>query len=135
MRAKSYANIAAANFLVSYGEGVHCNASIHCSYYATLQCMRYILNHLRKGAIPYKEQRKQGKISSHEFVFDKILNNLECPPKVEKRYKELFRALKKKRETADYELETFPIEDCLDCESNAKEIIRILENCFRAKIA
>ena len=68
MKNKALNNLEAAQLLINnscYTE------SVHCSYYAVLQYMKYMLNTTRTRAIPYEEQEYKGE-DSHERIITEI---------------------------------------------------------------
>lgn len=134
MKDKTDANISAAEFLIAQAEGVHCNASIHCSYYAVLQYMKYLLHNLKKGSIKYPSQKKEN-VGSHDFIYSEVLNRFEGKPQELKKYKEYFSSLRTHRQKADYTLETFSLDECSKCYDMALGLITLLRNKFKDKIA
>lgn len=134
MKDKTDANIAAAELLIRVEEGCHCNASIHCSYYAVLQYMKYLLHNLNKNKIEY-EQQKTDKQGSHDFIYNEILKRFNGNPSNLKKYKEYFLSLKSHRVKADYTHETFLLEECSKCYNMAFNLIKILRNDFISRIA
>ena len=134
MRAKTDANMAAADFLIVHAEGAHCNASIHCSYYAVLQYMKYLLHNLKDMAIDYAHQKKDD-VGSHDYLYGEILKRFNGTKNEEKKYKEYFRSLRNFRQKADYTLETFSTDECFICYSMAQGLITLLRNNFKNKIA
>ena len=118
MEKKSQENIAAADTLIQAG---YCNASIHCSYYAVLQFMKYTLD--TKGLCPYnKQDESQGK-SSHEAILSELSNNwCSCSDGQRKKFIDAFRFLKKARTDADYkESKTFNKKDAEAMADRAKK--------------
>ena len=74
MKKKSYNSLSAAQELINK-KGIYCTQSVHCSYYAVLQMMKYILAHVKVRPIPYdKQDSKDGK--SHEKLLMEIKNRI-----------------------------------------------------------
>lgn len=102
--------------------------SVHCSYYAVLQFMRYKLA-TAKNPISYNDQnnniRSQG--SSHEYLLVEIKKRLlSINPKIAKDFQEDFRDLKASRVDADYSQRQFnDVEGC-DCKVQAERLINKL---------
>lgn len=127
MDKKSQENIAAADKLIQAG---YCNASIHCSYYAVFQFMKYTLD--TKGLCPYKEQdESQGK-SSHEAILSKLSDNwCSCSKEERKQFKNTFWLLKKARVEADYKVsKTFNEQEAEDMVAYAKSLIGTLQTVY-----
>lgn len=137
MRAKTDANLEAAKFLINSADGIHCNASIHCSYYAVLQYMKFILHNLRSNPVSYDDQKSRGAQSSHDFIYREILIRLErcSPPSDIRNYKNEFSSIKRYRVEADYGHTTFQLEDCLTCKENAEKLIWFIRSKFHSQIA
>lgn len=136
MRKKTDANIEAAKFLINSEDGKHCNASIHCSYYAVLQYMKFILHNLKTAPISYDMQKEKGGQSSHDYIFGEILIRLtRCNITDLRNYKNSFNCIKKYRTEVDYSTKTFQLEDCLTCQENAERLIVFLRSQFNKQIA
>lgn len=100
-------------------------SSIHCYYYAVLQCMKYRLAHV-KDAISYEEQTEKAERSgdgTHEFVITEIANRMETAPKNVRSFKEDIRILKQKRVQADYGERLFTQIESLECRALAERLI------------
>lgn len=67
----------AASILISTQQISGYNSSIHCSYYAVLQCMKYILNNTDNHPIDYEQQKSQGGDSSHEYIIKAIRDRID----------------------------------------------------------
>lgn len=137
MKSKTDANIEAAKFLITAENGIHCNASIHCSYYAALQYMKYILNNLKNNPISYEKQKEKGGVSSHDYIYGEVLNrlNLICNTPDIRKYKCYFSSLRKYRIESDYNTKTFSRDECLTCKEEAENLICLLRSVFKAQIA
>ena len=75
MKRKSEDTLTVAQELINR-KGIFCTQSVHCSYYAVLQRMKYILAHLAKNPIPYDKQNPDDK-SSHEKILEEIKNRID----------------------------------------------------------
>lgn len=136
MREKTDANIEAAKFLINSEDGIHCNASIHCSYYAVLQYMKFILHNLKNAPVSYDTQKEKGGQSSHDYIYGEIVNRLtHCNLNDLRNYKNGFTSIKKHRVEADYSTKTFQLEDCLTCKQCAERLISFLRSQFHKQIA
>lgn len=135
MREKTDANIDAATYLISSADGKHCNTSIHCSYYAVLQYMKFILHNLTTAPISYDMQKKNGGQSSHDYIYGEIINRLaHCNIADLRNYKNGFISIKKHRTEVDYSTKTFQLEDCLTCKESAERLITFLRSQFNRQI-
>lgn len=138
MDKKSARSLVTATHLINAESGSYCNMSIHCSYYAVLQLMKYILDAHKDRRISYDEQRKKAESysgGSHEFVLDEIGSRITCKPADWFTYKSKFRALKKCRVTADYEQYMFTLEESIDCRDMATGLISALRRYFNKAIS
>lgn len=70
-------SLEAASILISTQQISGYNSSIHCSYYAVLQCMKYILNNTDNHPIDYEQQKSQGGDSSHEYIIKAIRDRID----------------------------------------------------------
>lgn len=59
MKSKALNSLKAAQRLVEARETYGYNSSIHCSYYALLQYMKYKLATFKKNPLPYEKQDKK----------------------------------------------------------------------------
>lgn len=62
MKSKALNSLKAAQRLVEAREIYGYNSSIHCSYYALLQYMKYKLATFKKNPLPYEKQDKKTKV-------------------------------------------------------------------------
>ena len=136
MQNKAYKNIEAAKRIIEGQDETYCFASVHCSYYAVFQLMKFLLANLNNNPISYEKQVEicSGN-SSHEVIISKIRDNL--PGKNYKKERELveaIRVLKKQRGEADYSDAKFSIEECLDIKQNAEGLMSKLQSLFNDKI-
>lgn len=103
-------------------------SSVHCSYYAVLQYMKYILHATTNSPIPYQSQDDKN-VSSHEYLLTETKNRIN-KPKDAKSFAEEFRFLKGERVRADYNLEKFTDVESLDCRQKADSLISKLKTYF-----
>lgn len=104
--------------------------SVHCSYYAVFQYMKYLL--AEKAAIPisYEDQDNQDE-DSHKYITNEIkdrINNINTARAIRDRILNL----KHRRVEADYKPKIFTQEEALDCQMEADAIINNLKRLFRA---
>ena len=122
MKAKALDNLKVAQSLIDKKEACSNTASIHCSYYAVLQYMKYILAHT-DNPITYEEQTQQTKCqSSHEYVIFEIKERFSD-------FKDV-RDLKKDRVDADYSEREFSLDESLECRDQANRLISKLKRYF-----
>jgi len=107
--------------------------SVHCSYYAVLQLMRYKLANSQANPMTYEQQDAQmsGR-SSHEALLIEIKSRI-ANPKNKMRFGQDFEDLKDKRVEADYSQRTFSDIDSLDCKQQADGLISKLNNYIQTK--
>ena len=124
MKEKYQKNIAAGEMLSSSDKKLY-TSSIHCFYYAVLQCMKYRLAHLEDNSISYTEQEERAELGngSHEFVINEIASRMNADYKNLRNFKEDIRELKKKRVQADYSERMFTQEESLECREQAERLI------------
>ncbi len=138
MEQKSRNNLLAAYYILNSAQKEQvCCASVHCSYYAVFQYMKYIVAHLKIGAISYDDQDEicYGE-DSHEIILSKIRDSLaNINPKKQRDLLESVRCLKRQRVSADYSQEPFSLVDCLEIKQNAESLISKLKSYFNNKVA
>lgn len=93
---KSEENLEAAKLL---NDNKKFTSSVHCSYYAVLQIMKYALN--EKCHISYEKQNEPKDKDSHIYIRDEILYQLRSIQTKES-IKRSFDAAKALRRKADY---------------------------------
>ena len=133
MKSKALGSLRAAQLLINSKEEQCCTASIHCSYYAVFQYMKYMLAHMDENPISYKTQSKKTKgKGSHEYIIGQIQQRIPKPYEA-KDFAECFRVLKNDRVTADYKTRLFDIEESLECKQRADRLITKLKKYFGDK--
>ncbi len=136
MQYKADRNLAAAQRIIDGKDETYCFASVHCSYYAVFQFMKYLLANLKVDPISYEKQAEicSGN-SSHDVIIGKIRDHL--PGKNYRKERELIediRILKKQRGEADYSNANFTLEQCLDIKQKAEALKSKLQSLFNDKI-
>lgn len=136
MVTKSRNNILAAKRILDANNPSISFASIHCSYYAVFQYMKYLLANLTHGAIPYDKQDEICREKdSHKTILDEIRKQLPGGnSRQERNLIEAIRALKTFRKKADYTQEVFSVVDCLGIKQDAEAAISNLKSFFNNKI-
>lgn len=117
MKKKSQQSLEAAQNLIDLRKSFGYNSSIHCSYYAVLQYMKYMLAHTNKMPLSYAQQDSSNQ-SSHEFILTEIVNRMKGYNE-SREFTHLFRLLKKLRVDADYTIKDFTEYESLKCKENA----------------
>lgn len=132
MKTKAIGNLNVAGALINKQEENSCTASIHCSYYAVLQYMKYILAHTDKKPLSYEEQDEQSKgKSSHEYIIVQIKQRIDRHrPKAAQEFVQTLRELKDMRIDADYSSRQFTVEESLECRQQAEGLIAKLKTYF-----
>ena len=130
MKTKAIGNLNVAGALINKQEESSCTASIHCSYYAVLQYMKYTLAHTDKEPLSYEEQDEQSKgKSSHEYIIVQIKQRIDRP-KAAQELVQTVRELKDMRIDADYSSRQFTVEESLECKQQAEGLIAKLKTYF-----
>ena len=132
MKTKAIGNLDVAGALINKQEENSCTASIHCSYYAVLQYMKYILAHTDKEPLSYEEQDEHSKgKSSHEYIIVQIKQRIDRHrPKAAQEFAQTVRELKDMRIDADYSSRQFTVEESLECKQQAEGLIAKLKTYF-----
>ena len=123
MKDKSDKSLKAAEALIDTQQVFGFNASIHCSYYALLQCMKYKLTTC-SDPLPYTRQGRRG-VSSHIFLLQEVKKRIKDDTKKQEFTKE-FLTLKKIRVIADYKQNDFTEMESLDYKQQAEKTIEML---------
>lgn len=132
---KARNNLKAAQRIIDANDASICFASIHCSYYAVFQYMKYILAHLKVRPYTYEQQDSGEKAASHERILQEIKNRLSLRPEDESNFKYSFDFLKKQRQLADYSTTPFTVEQCIDIRDLAVSLRSTLDSQFKKKIS
>lgn len=133
MKSKALGNLGVAQLLINKKDVHSCTASIHCSYYAVFQYMKYMLAHTDKSPISYDAQSKQTeKASSHEYIICEIEHRIS-KLKNARSFAQDARALKNCRVNADYSTKIFNVDESLDCKQQADRLISKLKTYFGDK--
>ena len=140
MKTKATNSLDAAQVLIDKEEEGYYTASIHCTYYAVFQYIKYVLAHTDTEPLSYEEQTAQAKGKkggSHDFVIKQIrqrikqrISNLEADPDAALEFTQDVRDLKQERIDADYTTRQFTLEQCLACKQKADELIAKLKMYF-----
>lgn len=116
----------AAQVLLNNQQGT---ASIHCSYYAVLQYMKYVLaTTTDKKPIPYSEQ-VSGTDSSHQFLIAETQNRIPNY-RLKRQFCDGIRTLRQARVEADYTCKEFSVDEGLRYKQNAEGLITTLKTNF-----
>ena len=130
MKAKSIGYLGVAQTLINKQEEISCTVSVHCSYYAVLMYMKYILAQTDRQPLSYEEQDEaaNGK-SSHEYVIEQIKRRIDRP-RAGLDFAQGVNTLKKRRVKADYSTRQFSVEESLECKQLAEGLIAKLKMYF-----
>ena len=130
MKTKATSSLDAAQVLIDKEEEGYYTASIHCTYYAVFQYIKYVLANTDTESLSYEEQTAQAKgKSSHDFVINQICKRIGSTKKARK-FRLLVRDLKQERVDADYSTRQFTLEESLACKRQAEELIAKLKMYF-----
>lgn len=108
--------------------------SVHCSYYAVFQYMKYLLAEKSNPPLSYEEQNSHEGESSHQFIMEEIKARIESSQSftVARKIRDRIKNLQHSRVEADYRDKVFSIEEALYCKDEAIGIITNLKNSFSA---
>lgn len=107
--------------------------SVHCSYYAVFQYMKYLLAEKATPAVSYDEQNAHDGEGSHKFILEAIKTRIASKSLNEaRRIRDRINNLKHSRVEADYRDKIFTIEEALQCKEEADGIIKNLKHYFSA---
>ena len=133
MKSKALGNLDVAQLLINERDERSCTASIHCSYYAVFQYMKYMLENTDRNPISYEVQSENTKVqNSHEYMILEIKQRI--PKQKDARdFAQDVRALKKDRVDADYSTREFSVEESLNCKQQVEGLITKLKTYFGNK--
>ena len=132
MKTKATSSLDAAQVLIDKEEEGYYTASIHCTYYAVFQYIKYVLANTDTEPLSYEEQTAQAKGKkggSHDFVIKQIRQRIGDKETARNFAQDVF-TLKKKRIDADYSTRQFTLEESLACKQKAEELITELKMYF-----
>ena len=104
--------------------------SVHCSYYAVFQHMKYLLAEKADSRIPYELQNSLGE-SSHNYILEEIKNRIKNVNTARK-IRERIVNLRQHRIEADYRSKVFEQDEALECKQEADAIIENLSKLISA---
>ncbi len=135
MRVKAYNNQYAAQMIINARDEDWCFVSVHCSYYAVLQMMKYLLAHVKQDPISYEDQElHSANGSSHENILLEITKRMGQNQQTERKFLQSFNFLRNKRKAADYTPARFTVEECADIKKLADGLLSNLKSYFNDKI-
>lgn len=105
--------------------------SVHCSYYAVFQYMKYLLAEKAESPISYESQDAHTGEDSHKFILEEIKNRI-ASRNTARNIGERIKVLRHQRVLADYKDHIFDQADSLSCLSEADAIIRNLKKLLCA---
>lgn len=131
MKFKAQGNIDVSQQLINMKDTQFCTASVHCSYYAVFQYMKYMLAKTDRNPISYQLQDEQckNKTSSHDYLLIEIQNRI-LDSRNGRDFAQHVRSLKRERVEADYKSRMFTLEESLDCKQKAEGLITKLKTYF-----
>ena len=127
MKAKALSNLDSAQMLINNRQYTN---SVHCSYYAVFQYMKYMLANTDRNPITLEMQENNVGESSHEFIISKIKERLNTSPQNERNFAQGIRLLKKERVDADYTTRVFTDIESIECKDRANGLITNLKTYF-----
>ena len=136
MKTKATSSLDAAQVLIDKEEEGYYTASIHFSYYAVFQYIKYVLANTDTEPLSYEEQTAQARkmrMGSHDFVIKQIkqrISYLDVNKDAARDFAQTVRELKGARVDADYTTRQFTLEECLACKRRAEELITELKIYF-----
>lgn len=130
MKNKAQGNLVVAQILLNKNTPYCSNASVHCSYYAVFQYMKYMLATTSNNPIGYREQDESYQNqSSHEALLSDITSRIRNESKA-RAFRQKVRDLRNYRVTADYQESEISLEEGLDCKQKAENCISNLKEYF-----
>ena len=127
MKRKADNNLLAAQKLIN--AHTFPTESVHCSYYAVLQKMKYVLAHTDRNPLTYEQQKelaeKDTTNSTHEVILRETRDRIKSPSE-RKAFVDQLRNLKKERVRADYTEEVFTEDEGLECKAMAESLMKKL---------
>lgn len=135
MQYKSDRNLAAAQRIIDGNDETYCFASVHCSYYAVLQFMKYLLANVKVNPISYVDQDTYSDSDSHERILNEVRNRMGQNSRVERSFLQTFNQLRRQRKLADYTTQRFTVLECIEIRDTANGLIKNLTSYFNNKIA
>ena len=127
MKTKANKNIQSAQILIDKKQYT---SSVHCSYYAVFQYMKYMLANTDKNPITLANQDAHKGDSSHEYILIEIKNRISASPQLVRTFTETVRLLKNERVEADYHQKEFDDIEGLTCKNRAEGLIANLKKFF-----
>jgi len=127
MKSKALKNLESAQILINNKQFT---SSVHCSYYAVFQYMKYMLAHTDQNPISFETQNPSDGKSSHEFIIEEIKSRLNTSSRNIRSFTEGVRLLKKDRVEADYAIRVFTDIESLSCIERANGLITNLKTYF-----
>ncbi|TGX80497.1 HEPN domain-containing protein [Palleniella muris] len=127
MKSKALENLSSAQILINNKQFT---TSVHCSYYAVFQYMKYALSKSTFRPIDYFTQDSHNGESSHEYILTEVKNRIQTNPRNLRSFTEGVRNLKQNRVDADYHLRNFSDIEGIECRDNAEKLIKNLNNYF-----
>ncbi len=104
--------------------------SVHCSYYAVFQYMKYLLAEKAKSPVSYDIQDSHGE-DSHKYILEEVKNRIGSIQNA-RSIAERVRNLRQQRVLADYKNKRFDQAESLGCKDEADAIIRNLTKLLSA---
>lgn len=127
MKTKAIENLDSAQLLIDRG---YYTASVHCSYYAVFQYMKYMLATTADSPISFDDQDAHTGESSHEYILIETRDRINANATKKRDFTNAVRNLKQDRVEADYHQKQFTVDESLDCKANADGLITKLKTYF-----
>lgn len=104
--------------------------SVHCSYYAILQYMKYMLATTTVRPIPYAQQNDQPSMDSHTYILREVRSRLSNNTSIQVKFEQSVQNLRHLRVEADYTIKEFTAEESAEARQFADGIITKLKTFF-----
>lgn len=127
MKSKAIENLNSAQILINNKQFT---TSVHCSYYAVFQYMKYMLANTTTRPIALDVQDAHQGDSSHEYILTEIQNRINAKPQVARTFAQAVRLLKSDRVDADYHQKVFTDIESMTCRDRANGLITNLKTFF-----
>lgn len=127
MKSQALENLESAQILINNHKYT---SSVHCSYYAVFQYMKYMLATTSNNPIPFAQQDAHSGDSSHEYILLETKGRIHASPIKIRNFCEGVQNLKKDRVDADYHQKQFTVDESLECKADADRLITNLKTYF-----
>ena len=130
MLEKSNMSMKAASVLASSRSNECWNSSVHCSYYSLLQMMIHLLIDVKSPPLDLNDLLKKSHGDTHNRIKEAILMEIESKNEMAS-FSSGFDFIRRMRVNADYRLEHFKQDTCLEIKQKSDSLRNKAESYFR----